>query len=180
MPQLIPKEKPKPSPALNFLLYCAVFCLVVVLVLYFWFSSRTGAVRAEIEVVKEQQTTLKTKEIRRTEKEVVETSQRINDFSQIFKEHKLSSQFFSFLEGIVHPKVQVLTLSLMPNSLTMNISGNAQTIRAVGEQLLVLQANQLLEEITLSGPSLEEEGGVSFGLRLLLKPGVLGSFEVTE
>lgn len=161
---------------MNLLFYCSVFCLVLVFALYFWFVVKSSAAREDIQSLKDAGAALLTKESRKAEKELVAVSKRIDDFAKIFEEHKLTSVFFQFLEESVHPKVQLLTLSLNPESLKVSFTAKAATIRAVGEQLLWLQQSELVEEIILTGPSLDDEGAVSFGLALILKPEVFSNF----
>lgn len=170
--QLIPKEKPRTAPGVNSLFYIALLCLIAVFVFYFWFGLKNSAKRETVEEVKSERTALFTQEEKTSEQELLQTRQKINDFAKLITVHKFPSSFFETLEGFVHPKIQILNLTLNPEILTANLSGRAQSISVVGEQLVILQQNQLVEKVILTGPSLDEEGGVNFGLILTLKPEV--------
>ena len=180
MAQLIPKEKAKPPPILNALFCLSIIALILAIFLYLWLGAKNSKLRKEIQELKDSQLTLASAKNQETERQVREVGRKIDDFRKIFSEHKFASRAFQFLENNLHPKVQLLELTLTPDSSRLTFSGRAESIRAVGEQLLALRANQSIKDITLSGPSLDEEGDVKFGMTLSLKPEIFTGFKHSE
>ena len=104
------------------------------------------------------------------EVKVISDKKRINDFSEIFQDHKKSSNFFKFLEEICHPQIWLTELTLSPDDAQASISGKTSSFQALGQQFLIFQKQNLIQEISLTDLSLGKEGKIEFRFSILFDP----------
>ncbi len=124
----------------------------------------------------------KSSEIILLENEVKTAKKKIDDFSRLVSGHKTPSKFLNFSEGsfaetknfgkLIHPKVQILDISIDAENLKVDISGLTENFTTLEQQYLIFQQEPLIKEVNLSGMSLGKEGGINFSFDLLFESGI--------
>jgi hypothetical protein len=114
----------------------------------------------------------KTPEILTLEKNITNYGDKIDTFSVLISNHKLGSQFFSFLKRITHPNVfyQGIDLDIKNNKVTL--SGQTESFRTLGQQMSVLGNEEMVSDAQLSDININKEGRIEFSVVISLNPKV--------
>ena len=100
-------------------------------------------------------------------------SRRLNDFSQLLKNHRLNSGIFIFLSAICHPRVQFTGLSIDENGSRLTLGMKTENFKTLGEQLLILKSNPRISNVSFSGLSVDREGKIICSLNFDLDPKII-------
>lgn len=98
---------------------------------------------------------------------------RLNDFSQLLRNHRLNSGLFIFLGAICHPRVQFTGLSIEDNGSRLILSMKTENFKTLGEQLLILKSHPQISAVSFSGLSIDREGKVACSLNFSLDPKII-------
>ena len=169
MVELIPKKIPKLPNWLNILFYVSLLFLVLSISSYFVLNHFLKESRAVVANLNQSLETLESSENLSLREEVLGHQKRIKDFSYLMSTHLESSNVFTFLEQVCHPRVQFDKFDLDSRTAILKISGTTQSFETLGQQLIILRGESLVENVTLSKLSMGRDGGVSFDLSILLK-----------
>ena len=168
--EIIPKPevKVKKISAIFFVVGLVVLLTVstVYIVLFFIQKKKTQ----ELESLDSYFEELKNSKVS-LDQEIRKKKKDIDEFSDLFNNHHSSVNYFDFIERNTHVKVRwygsTLDLGEEPRVI---ISGHADNFIILAQQLLIFKKHPSVEEINLSGISMEEIGGAEFGLEILFKP----------
>lgn len=160
--KIIPRPKPKISVFINFLFWFSLILLIVLGGLYFLLHNQVSSLAIEKEEIEEDITLSPGQE--ELKKEMQLMSNKISDFSEIFEEHKITSNFFKFLKTYCHPKVQFMSLRIDNKQTKADLQGETENFRTLGEQILILKQVEFIKGLQVSNISLTQAGKVSFSL----------------
>jgi len=105
------------------------------------------------------------------ERDIKRKRQEIDEFSDLFNNHRSSVNYFDFIERNTHAKVRWYGSTLdLGEEIRVTISGHADNFIILAQQLLIFKKHPDIEEIDISMISMEETGGAEFGLEILLRP----------
>lgn len=180
--KIIPRPKPKPSRMVNFLFYFSLILIIILIGTYFFLAKEISSLGEKNQGLEEEITKVKEKEIGQAEKEILAAEQRIKIFKELLKEHKITSNFFPFLENLTHPKVQFTRLILNSENYYVTLEGKTENFQFLGEQIFILRAGtvpgqgqSLIKGLNLNSVSLDREGKTQFTLTFSLPPQVFQS-----
>ncbi len=165
---IIPKPIKKMPEWRKYAFYIAPGLLIAVVLAYallFYFESRTSTTLIDLE---DQISQVATEEDKVLEREAINIKKQINTFSKIFADHKKSSNFFTLLEENCHPKVWFTELNLKPEEAEVSISGKTVNFQTLGQQFLIFQEQDSIEEVTLTNLAIGKEGKAEFTFCLFL------------
>lgn len=162
--KIIPRPKPKTPLWINFFFWLSLILLVSSVASFFLLQNQTSVLKANKEKIETQIGVVGTQAQKLLEEEILDISEKIRDFSTLFKEHKITSKIFDFLEASCHPKVQFTALDLETKNYTVTLRGRTENFQTLGEQLLILESNKDIKNLELSDISFGREGKVGFGL----------------
>ena len=165
MVEIIPKPIKKASLGINVLLYFSIILLVAAAGVYFYLGS---TIEKNQKILKEKQEILtqpRSNEERKLEEKIFGDKKKIEDFAFLIDQHQISSNFFPFLEGLIHPQVAIFGLSLNVRNAKVELSGMAEKT-ALGQQLLIFQGNEQILETKLSSLQAREGETVHFSISL--------------
>lgn len=168
--KIIPKP-PAKLPLWQNILFCFSLTLLIgAICSYFVFDYSQK--KAE-ETFKNLKTTLEEeKTLQRIvlETEVLNAKKKINGFSQLLDKHISTSNIFSLLEKKSLPKIWFTNFNFDFKDYSVIISGETDSFYTLGQQLLILKKEKLIEKIGLSGVSISQEGNILFTFNLSLSP----------
>lgn len=170
--KIIPKPKPKVPGGVNVLFYFSIILIIILIAGFLFLKSKTLSLEEKKESLEIEIAELEGGEETELEKVIFGFQEKIRVFKELFKEHKISSNFFSLLENSCHPKVQFIRLDLDIQNYQVNLEGKTESFQSLGEQLFILRENENIKEFSLSNISLDREGKVKFNLTFTLIPGV--------
>ena len=178
--QIIPKEAAKLPLWQNILFYVSIAILLAVILSYGIFTQLT---KNSDTLLKEKEKLFeanKTPEILTLEKNIKNYRDKIDTFSVLIPNHKLGSQFFSFLERITHPNVfyQGIDLDIKNNKVTL--LGQTESFRTLGQQMSVLGNEEMVTDAQLSNININKEGRIEFSVVISLNLRVFSPEEKSQ
>lgn len=105
--------------------------------------------------------------------QLVDLSNSLDVARELLAKHVFVSNAFAFLQEAAHPKAQFTSFSFSLDSQKIDVSGLAQSYRAVAEQISALESNPQVEHVEFGGLSLADRGLVNFKLAIIVKPSLL-------
>ncbi len=97
---------------------------------------------------------------------------KIDDFSALINNHKISSGIFVFIEGKTLPNVWFSNFDMSQSINGIKLSGEADTMETVGRQIQLFEQDQYVKHIDIVSSEVEPTGKVKFLLNLSLDPAV--------
>jgi len=152
------------NPLLGFFL---IVLLAVVLV-YFFLDREVASLQGKIEDLDIEIASLRTPAVNKLEKEMKALSEGITRFTELFEKRQLTADVFGFFSEICHPRVQFRDFDLSVKDATLSLTGVADNFRVLGEQILILQHEERIQQLQMSGVVLTDEGFVEFKLSIKL------------
>jgi len=170
MVEIIPKPAEKSPPWFNILFYFSLGLLLAAVLAYFILGSYLKKAETTLRNLEETLTKGRTAEEITLEKRVFEYQKKIEDFSKVINQHLFSSNFFEFIEKNTHPQVWFARMDLNVRGGRVELSGEAEDFVILHQQLQILRAHPLAEDLNLSKIAIGKKGKVDFGISLGLKP----------
>lgn len=167
--EIIPKPKIEVPAREDILFVLSLVLLILSLGAFFglnYYQKKNSKTLRDLEEILTRE---KTKEEITLEQKVLEIKEKIEKISLLLPSHKKSSNFFSFLERVTHPKVFFGDLELKPEKGRVELQGKAEDFRILGQQLSIFKKEELIENTNLLRASIGEEGGIEFSINLSLK-----------
>ena len=158
-----------------------IFCLVIFgSAILFYLNKRASK---KIETLNAQVVQLRSSE---AEKRFRQDKKRIEDFGALLRRHRAPSMFLGGakgpfsqtnkkLAGLIHPQVQLVSLSIDLERSEVNISGVTKNLVTLEQQLMIFKQEPLVKESSLSNFSATKEGKLNFDASLVFDPSVFMS-----
>lgn len=166
-PGAIAKREVSYSQVLSYVL---IILLLFAFLGYFSLNVMVKKSQQKLEEVKSAVSKTETKEVQELEDKIIRAKEKIGLFSKLLDSRKKSSNFFNFLKENCHSKASFSELKLDLERGEVVISGQAESFRVLGEQMLIFKNSELIQSVNLSTVSIEREGGIGFELNLSLDP----------
>lgn len=165
--KIIPKPKPKIPGSVNFLFWFSLILLIFLGGTFFLLQRQISPLKEKSEELEGEMAKTGTQAQKAQEKELSNISEKIKDFSDLFKEHKITSTLFDFLKSSCHPRVQFTSLNLNKD-FSVNLGAKTENFQTLGEQFLVFKENKNVGGLQLSNVFMDREGKVKFNLTFTL------------
>lgn len=169
--EIVPKQKIETKFQIS--ISEIIYYLVVILLLTSFFSyfvldilarsSQQKLTELEAAILEKE-----SKEVKALEQEIVLKQKKIHAFAGLLKSYKKTSYFFDFLKKNCHEKIILSRIELDSEAPQAIVSGSASSFRVLGEQIMIFQEQEFIDDVELSKASLGKEGGIDFVLKLHL------------
>ena len=166
--ELIPKEKIKTSSIVNTLFLLSLILLIILGGSYVFLRFKNSSVQADIRDAEDQIIRIKKERDNSTERYVFNAQKKIKDFSEILKKHKITSNFFAFIDKASYEKVKFLELNLNTETKNVSLKGETENFDTLGKQIFNLKKSDFVKGLDLSNISLNKEGKVNFTINFSL------------
>lgn len=169
---IIPKPVKKAPEWQNIGIYVALGVLVAFVLGYaaiFFFEGKASKSLGNLE---ERISQVGTKDERNTEVQVLLAGRRIDDFSNLLRQHEKTSNVLKLIEENCHPRVWFTVMDLLTKDNILNISGQTPTFETLGQQILLFQKSSFVKEVNLVSVGVGKRGATEFTLSLLLDPAI--------
>jgi len=143
------------------LLIATIFCYVI-----FWVKNNIQREDIEKEAVALQ--TVGTEQQKEYEKTVVTYQNKINDFSNLLRNHEFASNVFAFMQAQTMPDVWFKQFSLDKKNSSVQLSGESNNMDAFSRQVAIFEKNEYVKSITTLNSSLGASARISFNINLIL------------
>jgi len=168
--ELIPKEKIKTSSIINTLFLLSLIFLIILGGYYVFLRFKNSSIRSDIKDANEQIIKIKAEKNNDTERYVFSAQKKIKDFSEILEKHKITSNFFAFINEVSYREVKFLELELNTETKNVLLEGETENFDTLGKQILNLKKSDFVKGLDISNISLNKEGKVNFNVNFSLDP----------
>lgn len=169
--EIIPKAKKEISPIVNYLFWSAVALIIILIGLFFFLQNQIFALEKKGGELEKKLTTHGEQE--KLDKEIKITADKIDIFSKLLSEHKITSNFFEFLKTYCHPKVQFFSLDIDAKIFKASINGKTDDFQTLGEQILIFKESGFVNDLQVSNISLDRKGKVGFELSFMFSEKII-------
>jgi hypothetical protein len=102
--------------------------------------------------------------------------QKLDDFSKILADRKISTGFFNKLESAVLPEVYFSDCELDLDKMTAGLSGHADNFQALGQQIMLFEnSKNNIKKVNLGKVDINKEGGIDFDVSFEVASGMVAS-----
>lgn len=168
MVEIIPRKPQKSSSWVNTIFYFILFLTIIAVALYFVLNDAVKKTIVALEEAKNSISKEETSQNQNLASDVLRYQEKINNFSKVVKGHIISSRIFEFLEKKCHPWVWFSKFSIDLYQNTVNLTGSTPTFETLGQQIIILKEDPIIEKIDLNNVAIEKDGRISFSLTLTL------------
>jgi hypothetical protein len=172
---IIPKEDAKYSKGSKFLFYFAIFLLISSVASYFLIDFFLEEAKSEISSLEMNLAEIMSPEKISLEKEILAYKKDIDNISYLMGRHLKASKIFEIIEKTTHPQVWFKEFTLSPDLGEFIISGESENFEILGQQLLIFEEEEELNEVNLGKALINNEGKIDFVLFALFNPDILKS-----
>lgn len=167
---LIDQLKKRESLLNDSLFYLASALLIGVVFCYLLFSLKVYLQERRINYLENRIATYGTDQQRLYEKKFLDYKKRVNDFANIIKEHKISSNVFLFVEERTLSNVWFSNFDLSESINEIKLSGEAEDMGTLSKQVYVLEESEYVKSISVLNSQFTPNKKVRFILTLSLDP----------
>jgi hypothetical protein len=178
--QIIPRQQEKSPFLMNILLYFSIVLFLVTVGSYFILNNLGQKADVQIKDLDSKLAQISSSSGATLEKEILQYQQKINIFSSLLAAHQYSSQAFTFLEGITHPKVFFESFSLDTTTRIISLAGQTDSFQSLDQQINIFKKEKSIQGVELSNLSIGKEGKIPFGIKLILNQQVFEKLENNE
>lgn len=173
MIEIIPKPIAKLPFWQNILFYLSIALLIISIISFFVLNRFLETAKAELQNLEETLDRERTPEEAALEKRVFDYQKKMEDFTTLKDLHLYPSKFFDFFQDLCHPQVWFSKFNLNLRNYDLTISGQTDTFSTLGQQLLIFQEREEIQEVNLSQLKISKIGKVDFTLSLSFDPAIL-------
>jgi hypothetical protein len=170
MVQIIPKTIERSPLWQDILFYLSIGLFLASIFSFFVLNNSQKRAEDSLQSLEISLSQLGTADQIKLEKEIKITERQIKNFSQVLDSHIYSSKIFDFLPKIIHPKARFKQTSLDAVKSEVIISGEAESLTALQQQIFIFQGEPLIKSFVLNSFSFGEKGKIDFNFNLLLSP----------
>lgn len=152
-----------------FYFFCAL--LVVLIFSYYILSLKVYFQNQRVNDLNNRMAVYGLSQQKMDEKKVLDYKKKIDDFSLIISNHKISSNMFSFIEKNTLPDVWFSDFDMSQSSNEIKLSGEAKNMETLSRQIQVFERNQdYVKNINILNFQTEPSGKINFILNFSLNP----------
>ena len=170
---LLNKIKSKDSSWIDFLFYAVCALLVVIVLCYFIFSFKINLQSQKVSEVQNRLEAFNADEYKKAEKEVLYYKQKIDDFTTIIKNRKISSDVFVFIEANTLPNVWFSNFNMSESKNKIKLSGESENMEIFSRQLQIFEKSvNYIKDVKVLSLDTQSTGIIKFVLDISLDPKV--------
>jgi len=155
---------------LDVIFYFVVALLVATIFSYLIFIIKNVIQNKQIAAIEDQLLTVGTPEQKEQEAQVILYKKKINDFSELIKNHEFASNAFAFIEENTQPNVWFKQFNLDEKGSQIQLMGEAENMEAFSRQTATFEKNEYVKSLGTLNSSLVDSEQIDFNLTLTLDP----------
>ncbi len=154
-----------------FYLLCAL--LIILIFSYFIITLKVNLQTQKINDIDKRTVTDGIYQQKINEKKVLDYKKKIDGFSLIFSNHKISSDIFNLIEENTLPKIWFSNFDMSQSTNKIKLSGEAEDMETLGRQVQVFEKNKdYIKSTNILDSQVEPSGKIRFTLSLSLDPSI--------
>lgn len=153
--------------------YVAAAALVLVIFSYAAFYVKTYIEKQKMAALDQKIALYGNGQQKQDEKTVLDQQKKINDFTKLIQNHKISSNVFTFLEANTLPGVVFSSLNMSQITNELRLSGEADSMATLGKQFTIFEnATKYIQNISVLNSQTAASGKTGFVLNISLEPSI--------
>jgi len=158
------------------------FLLILSLLAYGGLLLYGRKLSVNLETIKKEISLLDEKRVPENEDAIVAFDTKLTILKDVFNNHTYWSNFFAKFEDLTIPEAFFpdAKFSLGAEGVTVTLKAATKTYTNLAQQMLAFQQDPSVNQVDITDISLNEEGGIEFGLTLIFPAKVLLTNNVTE
>lgn len=145
--------------------------LAAIVICYVIFTYNVSVVNRKMDQLEQKMLVYASAEQKASEDQVLSYKKRVDDFTVLINNHRISSNVFSFIEQKTLPNVWYVSFNVSETKKEINLLGEAQNMEALSNQLKIFEGSkEYVSHIGVISSRLTPQGKVRFTLSLSLKP----------
>jgi len=154
---------------INVVFYLAISLLISTGVLFGLFILKNSLQETKLQEIKSKIDQTGTKQQKELENEVFAQQEKINNFTVLFKEHKIPSNLFNYFENSTLPDVWFADFAIDTNSYEVKLRGQTNGFKTLSRQIDIFRKSELIGNISVLNVRMED-GNVVFDLSIPIGP----------
>lgn len=147
----------------SILLVISLAFLISYFVLYFISQNRLNQELYEMEELLKR-----TPEQDAIEKELRDWQKKIDNFGLVILNHRITTNIFALLEENTLPQVVYSNFNLNLKEGTLNLSGEADSFRTLGQQIFIIRGKEFVKDFDFKIAPIDREGEIKFDFNIIL------------
>jgi len=160
---IIPKPKEEESSKVGIIFWCLLGILVLLVIPTMIFRGQASGLSQKKAGLVQEKEKLMADNAPLIQKMTL-TFQRLNDFIQLLKGHRLNSNLFVFLGTICHPRAQFTSVVLSDAAAHISLGMRTENFKTLGEQLLILKSNPQVSNPKFASLAVDRDGKITCSL----------------
>jgi len=153
---------------MDVIFYFVISLLVATVLCYLIFLTKNSFQREDIKKEIAALQTVGTDQQKGYEKEVISYQGKINDFSNLLKNHEFASNVFAFVQAQTMPNIWFNQFTLDEKNNGVQLSGEADSMDALSRQVATFEKNKYIESIGNLSSSLGTSSRIKLNINLVL------------
>ncbi len=159
---------------MDVIFYFVVSLLVATLFCWLIFSIKNNMQGSKIQIEQKALLTVGTDQQKEHEREVVNYKGKINDFSNLLKNHEFASNVLAFMGTQTMPNIWFKQFALDEKNDEIQLSGEADNMDAFSRQVATFEGNKYVKSIGTLNSSLGGVARTEFAINLVLDQNIFG------
>lgn len=161
--KIIPRPKAKASVKNTVLVIFSLLVFLVPLATFLLFQQYLNPqMKNKQKSLETELMSLDNRDNQNLRNDIIKIANKIADFEFLTKQHKITSQLFSFISSTSHKRVQIMSLKLSVPNMMFSCEALTDRFKTFGEQILILKNNSNVKGLSVKSASLGEKG-INFG-----------------
>lgn len=162
---------PQKTKEVSWLRILSSVCIILLIILFLGYLALFFLEKGlEQRLEEAEKALIKTADELTIEKEALGYKEKIENFSVLLSSHQLPSKIFAFFEKFSHPQVWFFRFKFESAKGLVTVSGRAENLQALGQQLTLFKEQPVLKNINLTEVLIGKQGGIEFSLQLAFDP----------
>jgi len=157
---------------MDVIFYFVIALLIATVLCWLIFLTKDGMLRKQINDEISALKTVGTEQQKEHEKNVIDYRDKINDFTNLFKNHGFASNVFSFMQAQTMPNVWFKQFSLDAGDSAVRLSGESDNLDALSRQVAAFEKNKYVKNMGTLNSSLRETARIDFSTNLALNQNI--------
>lgn len=155
---------------MDVIFYLCVSSLIACVFCYIIFSVRISLLEGQIKDATEELKKVGTQEQKAQETTVLNYIRKINDFNNLFKNHRFASNAFAFMQNQTMPYIWFKQFNLDQKGSSIQLSGQADNMDNYSRQVANFEKNEYVKKVAMLSSTIATDGKVNFSTSLSLDP----------
>ena len=163
--------KNKESSWINAIFYFFCALLIILVFIYFIMTLKIYIQTQKIDNIDKKAVTDGMYQQKIDEKKIIDYKKKIDDFSSIVSNRRISSNIFNLIEENTLPKIWFSDFDMLQSANEIKLLGESEDMETLGRQLQVFEKNKdYIKSTNILDSQIEPSGKIRFTLKLSLEP----------